>query len=115
MGIKMNNIFDFIFIACGVYLFYAALKMKQTGSLEGSILVNKNTDLKKAKDIPGYISYMFPKSMVVACVIVLSGGIGLYHAYVGAIELLQYIAMGITFLVLILYGVCSFRAAKRFL
>lgn len=115
MDRKMNNIFDIIFIACGVYLFYAAFKMKQTGSLEGSILVNKNIDLKKAKDVPGYISYMFPISLVTACVIVLSGGIGIFNTYVGGIDLLQYVFMGITFIVLIVYGVFSFRAAKRFL
>lgn len=115
MDRKMNNIFDIIFIACGVYLFYAAFKMKQTGSLEGSILVNKNIDLKKAKDIPGYIGYMFPISLVAACVIVLSGGIGIFNAYVGGIDLLQYVFMGITLIVLIIYGVFSFRAAKKFL
>lgn len=111
----MNNIFDMIFIVCGFYLIYSAVKMKKSGSLEGSMLVNKNADLKKAKDIPGYIRFIYGKSIALGILIIVNGLLGVYNTYAGGLDVLQYIIMGISLVVIILYGVFSVKAANKYL
>ena len=51
----MDLMLDVFMAFFGAYLIYAAVKMKQTGELAKGIMVSKEADLSKAKDIPGYI------------------------------------------------------------
>lgn len=111
----MDSIFDVIIIVSAVYLIYSAIEMKRSGSVEGSVLVSKNTDLKKAKDIPGYIGYMYRKTLVLGAVGVIDGGLGIYNSYGGGLEIFQYIFTVVFFIGIVLYGVLSVRAARKFL
>lgn len=111
----MDSIFDIIIIVSAIYLIYSAYDMKKTGSIEGSILISKDTDLKKAKDIPGYIQYMYAKTMILGVLGIISGALGIYNSYGGNLDMLQYITMVIYFLVIVLYGYFSVKASKKFL
>ena len=60
----MDLMLDVFMAFFGAYLIYAAVKMKQTGELAKGIMVSKEADLSKAKDIPGYIQYMYGKTIL---------------------------------------------------
>lgn len=91
------------------------MEMKRSQSIEGSILISKEIDLKKAKDIPGYIQYMYYKTLVLGVVGLISGALGIYNSYGGGLDSVQYISMILYFMAIVLYGYFSVRAAKRFL
>ena len=63
-GQNMNVFFDLIEIMAGAYILYNAFKMKKTGELEGSGLVGRNINPFTARDVKGFINYMFPFYMI---------------------------------------------------
>lgn len=70
----MNSfgIFDIIIVGCGLYLAYLAIDMKKTGMVSPTI-VGKGYDLKKAKDLQGFIDAMYMKSLVAGILTAIGG------------------------------------------
>lgn len=74
----MNSTFgfmDLIIVVSGAYLIYAAVQMKRTGEIAGSVIIGKGYDVKKAKDPQGFIDYMYLKSILMGVCVILSGGL----------------------------------------
>ena len=92
----MGSIFGIIGVACGLYIFYAVFRMKTEGIINETILVPKNTDMKKCKDKAAYIREAVPKMIVLGVVVLIYGCVDLYNSYV------QPIGNGIFWTVLIL-------------
>lgn len=61
------------FILIGVYSFYFASSMKKTGTIKAGWMVSRNIQLTDCKDIPGYITYVYPKTMRFATLVVAMG------------------------------------------
>ena len=72
-GKDMNLFFDLIEIAAGAYILYNAFKMKKSGELEGTGLVGRNINPFTARDVKGFISYMFPFYMIAGAIFVIGG------------------------------------------
>lgn len=113
----MNSTFGFMDIVIalsGTYLIYSAVKMKHTGEI-GSALVGKGYDLKKAKDLQGYIGYMYPKSILMGAVVMLSGGVDYLNMAYWNIPYFTPIVCGIFLVIIVIYGKISVDAQDRFL
>lgn len=112
----MNNLdfFDIIIILSGVYFIYVAVNMKRTGTVSSS-LVGKNFDAKKANDLPGFIEFMYMKSILIGIATVVCGVLDycneafLHLRYFSLIVCLIYVVM------LIVYGKLSIDAQKKYL
>ena len=59
--------FDFLLLALGAYLVYAAISMKSSGNIPNSIVPSQT--LVTCRDVKGYANYLFPwvAAFAVAC------------------------------------------------
>ena len=108
-----EHIMDIIIMACGAYLMYGGVTMKMSKTVP-PMLLGKNVDLKRAKDVPGYIAKMFVPTIAVGVLTILCGVIGvsgLLNAYVWGQT-----AMTFAFLAfIILYGFWLVKMQKEYL
>ncbi|MFA9375711.1 MAG: hypothetical protein ACERKZ_03040 [Lachnotalea sp.] len=106
---------DGIILACGVYMLYSAYLMKTKGELKVGWLVSKNIDLERSKDVSGYIKYMYMKVIAFAICTIVYGGIGVYSTYFTSLGMIQGIAFGLFFVMVIWFAFISARATKTYL
>ena len=78
----MEGIFGIIGIGAGLYSLYAWFQLKFKGIINTSILVPKDTNIKKCKDKEAYRAAAGPKLLVLAVVLILYGAEDLYNTYV---------------------------------
>ena len=69
----MEGIFGIIGIGAGLYSLYAWFQLKFKGIINTSILVPKDTNIKKCKDKEAYRAAAGPKLLVLAVVLILYG------------------------------------------
>lgn len=106
---------DIIFIGAGAYVVYAYVLMKTKGEITTSILMSKDVDIRKCKDIEGYKRFVMPKMLIFAAASLIYGGIGLISSYVVPIPaVIYYAAMGVFFAVLIWYACQTKKGIKMF-
>lgn len=112
---NFGGMIDGIIFICGIYMLYSAYLMKTKGELKAGILVSKNVNLERSKDLPGYIQYMYPRSIIFAVGILIYSTVALYSAYVTDLGTIPIITSGIFIVVVVWFGVVSMRANKKFL
>ena len=78
----MEGIFGIIGIGAGLYSLYAWFQLKFKGIINTSILVPKDTNIKKCKDKEAFRAAAGPKLLVLAVVLILYGAEDLYNTYV---------------------------------
>lgn len=109
------SIFDLIFLAAGAYIIYAFILLKTTGELKTQILLNRDTDLKKCKDLEGYKKFIAPKLLTFGIVCIIYGAFGLVNTYVAELPLWLYIAtMVLFFAALVWFALQSRKGTKEF-
>lgn len=111
----MNMFFDSIITSFGLYLIYQAIYMKKTGKVVEGLLVGKKTNMTRAKDIPGFVNFMFSKTLLLGVAGMLSGLCGISNDIVGGLEVLSAIASILLFATLIYFTVSDVKAQRRFL
>lgn len=110
----MDFLLDFVILGSGVYLVYAAVTMQHKGTVVDA-LAGRELDLKKVRDLPGYIRYMSVKTAALGVIGAAAGGYGLYNDRTGAAGALQLGVIAVYFIALVLYAVLNARAQKKFL
>ncbi|MBD5551322.1 MAG: hypothetical protein HDQ96_09110 [Lachnospiraceae bacterium] len=105
---------DIIIVLSGAYLIYASIQMKRTGEISSAI-VGKGYDLKKAKDPAGYIEYIYPKSIILGIIVMLSGGADYLNDKYWNLPYFALIVCGVFLVVLIIYGKITVDAQKKYL
>lgn len=108
------NIFDIIIVLSGIYLIYNAIIMKKKGVIN-TTLIGKGCDLKRAKDIPGFIKAMYLKSLILGIITVLVGGIDYGNEMFWNISYLGPISSFIFLILILVYGRFSLNAQKKYL
>ncbi len=114
----MNSTFgflDIILAVSGIYLIYTAVQMKRTGEINNSVMVGKGYDLKKAKDLKGYIEYMYLKTIIMGVLIIVSSALDYMNENYWKIP---YFSIGIYvvfWVLIIVYGKLSTDAQKKYL
>lgn len=114
----MNNVWsimDVIFAGAGVYAFYAYVLLKTKNEFTTSILLGKDIDIRKCKDVEGYKRFVLPKILIFGVSAFLYGGLGLVNTYIFPIPGALYAAaMVLFFVVLIWYGFQTKKGVQMF-
>ena len=111
----MDLLLDMFMAFFGSYLMYAAVNMKRTGEIAKGVIVGKNVDLAKATDIPGFIRYMYGKTLAIGFCALVCGLVGVYNDLYGGLLMLQLIMAVFFFAVVIVFGFFMVKAQKKFL
>jgi len=112
---NIDLLLDGFIAVFGVYLIYCAIKMKRTGELTPGIMVRGDTDLSHVKDLPGFIKYMYGKTVAIGICTVICGGVGIFNDLHGGLGMLQIVMTGVFFVVVVLFGIITMKAQKKYL
>lgn len=102
------------FVLIGLYSFYFAFSMKKTGTIKAGWMVSRNIQLTECKNIPGYIDYAYPKTMIFGSIVVIMGILLMIGAAVSfhAISAISILVLVVTYFV---YSSMMSRAQKEYL
>ncbi len=99
----------------GVYLIYCAVKMKRTGELVKGVMVRKDADLSKARDLQGYIGYMYAKTVAMGACTCVCGLVGIYNDTYGGLGMAYLGVVGVFFVAIVAFGYVTTKAQKKYL
>ena len=106
---------DIIILVFGAYIMGQYLLMKKDGELKENMLLPKEVNFKRCKDVPGFIKYMGPKQLVFGATVLLCGVIGILQDATGWDNMLVYmISIVICLTSIIWYSVSMKKAIKAF-
>lgn len=109
-----SSLMDIIIIVGGAYIAYAAILLKLTGEIKESVLLGKNMDVKKCKDLEGFKRFLFPRALLMGIFTVLFGVAGIVNAQVVDLGNLYFGLLGLLLVLLVWYFVDYRRGIKRF-
>ncbi|MCD7818027.1 MAG: hypothetical protein LUH07_03105 [Lachnospiraceae bacterium] len=115
MDSSLYTIIDIVVAACGIYVIVQYILMVRTHQLRQNMLLPKDLQIKRCKDVDGYIKAVGSKQLV----------FGISGTVCGVVSLLQdvygyynvFVSMGVMALFIILcvwYGRASGKAIKEF-
>lgn len=108
-------IMDAAIVASGIYVLYMYFTMAKSGKLRQNMLIPQNLDVKKCKDVAGYIQFIGTKQIIFGLVAVISGGIGLLQDFTQLIGAVPYIIVIMIFFVYALwFGLQVKKAGQMF-
>ena len=114
-GTNMTSLMDIIIIAAGVYLLYGWFQLKFENYITPGIMIPKDLDQSKCKDLEGFKSYMGLRTLITGLCSVVSGLLGIISAYVVKINpVIYWVMYFVFFAVLVWYMVASKKAQKNF-
>lgn len=108
------SIMDVIFVGAGVYMLYALILMKKTGEIKTELLLSKDVNLKKCKDLEGYKCYIAPKMLIFGLGALLYGAAGLLNTYVTPLGIFYTAALVLFLADLIWFALQSKKGVQRF-
>ena len=109
----MDIITLFLF-GSGIYLIFINIKMKKTGEIPKA-LVSSKIKLERAKDIPGFINYMFIRGIIFGCIISAFSAITIIKDYMAIDSTVLFVMQIIEFVAIIYYMVVASKAATKYL
>ena len=100
---KVWSIMDLLFAGAGLYALYAYYLLKTKGEITTSILMSKDVDIRKCKDIEGYKVFVAPKILIFGAAALLYGILGLVNSYVSPVPGVLYTAAMVLFFVILIW------------
>ena len=107
-------IITILLFVCGVYIIFNSLKMKASGTIPKSLISNK-INLERAKNIPGYISYMFPRGIIFGIALCIFSSVLIAGEFTEVNPVLMLIVQLGYFFGIIYYSAISIKAQNKFL
>ena len=109
------SIMELLFAGAGLYAIYAYYLLKTKGEITTSILMSKDVDIRKCKDIEGYKAFVAPKILIFGIAALLYGILGLVNSYVSPIPGALYAsAMVLFFAVLVWFAFQTRKGVQMF-
>lgn len=106
---------DAVIVGCGVYVLYLYVNMIKSGQIKSSMLIPQNIDVKKCRDVEGFIRFTGTKQLIFAVVAILCGGIGLLQDFTQLIGTVPYMIVILIFFIYALwFGMQIKKAVKMF-
>lgn len=111
------SIFDWLILACGLYLIYAGFLMVKKRELKKGLLVSKDLDLNKLDEAnkDGYINAMGKKTLLFGIITVGYCAVNLISAYIVDLGAVQIVFYFLFLFALIWYAVILMKAQKKYL
>ena len=110
---SFDMILNILIMACGIYMLYWAIQMKQNKKIP-EMLVGKNFPIERAHDPEGFIKATFPITFVTGAALFVAGAIGALEL-LAAYPMVDTIINFVEVVVIIAYGMLLMRAQKRYL
>ena len=115
MDSSVWTLLDIIFIGAGLYAFYAFYLMKTKNEVKTNILLSNDVDIKKCKDLKGYISFIAPRTVIFAASCTIYGVTGIINSYVVEVPSVLYTAlMIILFIIIVWFAFQTKKSVKLF-
>lgn len=95
-----NSLFvivDGMVMLCGIYVVYLYIVMVTTGKLSQNVLMPKEVNIKKCKDVPGFIRYIGWKQLLFGVIAILCGTLGIVQDYMNAVHPVLYLGSIVVF------------------
>ena len=109
------SVLDVIFVGAGFYVLYGWFVMRTKGEITTTILLNKEVDPKKCRDLEGYKAYISPKMLILGISALIYGTAGLVNTYVTPLPGVAYGIVMVLFLaVLIWFALAARKGVKKF-
>lgn len=97
---SMFSLVDMVVVACGVYVIFLCLEMKLTGKLKQNMLMPKGLDVKRCRDVEGYIRTIVMKQLLLGVFAIGCGILGLLQDFgVGPVNSAVYLSSILAFAV----------------
>lgn len=112
---NVDNLMNIMFLVVGAYTIYSAILMMTKGEISKWLLGEK-TDLKKCRDVQGFINYLGMKVLIFGIVIVLFSVVGFINTFV--VKIGKYYLLGMTavlLVALVAFTIMYLKARKKFL
>ena len=91
----MDEVISILIIASGIYVLYAAIRLKNDGQINKSLMISPSQ--------PGFQKFMFPRTLALSLVTILLGIWELAGKYTGLFEIVSDFALFSELAVLILF------------
>ena len=71
----MDEVISILIIASGIYVLYAAIRLKNDGQINKSLMISPSqpADRTNCKNIQGFQKFMFPRTLALSLVTILLG------------------------------------------
>ena len=109
---NLEGIFGILAIGCGIYCLYGYFMMKTKKEVNRTILLPKDVNIKKCKDLDGYCKETSLPLLLLGVVTTLYGVSDLYNTYVGGADKL-FIAMLVIFFATLVLFIVRVRKCNR--
>lgn len=110
---SMMSFMDLIIVAGGLYMLYGYFLLVFKNEIKQGLIISKNRDVSRCKDLEGYKRYLAPKLLAFSVGAILCGGLGLYQTYVGPLPAAVYWVFYGLFLAVLIWFAYSARAAEK--
>ena len=110
---NMWSIMDIIFAGAGLYVVYAWYLLKKTGEIKREILMNKDVNLRKCKNLEGYKTFIAPRMLLFGLASVALGLVGLINTYVVSLPAAVYVGCMVLFMVVLIWFTMQSKKALR--
>lgn len=109
------GVMDLLITLCGAYVIYQYIIMASSHTIRQNMLMPKDLDVKKCKDVEGYIRFIGVRQIGFGATAVICGIIGLVQDFMGVYNMPVSIGSIIVFLLFcIWYGKAMMDAQKKF-
>lgn len=111
---EISGLFGILAVAYGAYCIYAYYMVKVKGEIVVSLLLPKDTDVRKCKDIKGYCNEVQVPLLVLAIITFIYGAVDLYSAFVREIRTVGLIMVAIVLVALVFYSLYLKKINKKY-
>ncbi|WP_283680812.1 hypothetical protein [Parablautia sp. Marseille-Q6255] len=110
---SIMGLMDVMILLCGVYILYLSFVMIKTGKLKENALMPKDLEMKKCKDVAGFIRYMRAKQIILGGLAVISGAVGLAQDYGKLNSPVLYLGTIVVFIACVVWYCVAVKKASR--
>lgn len=110
----IDGIFGIIALGCGVYCLYGYYMLKTRHEIKNSILLPKDVNVKKCKDLEGYCREAGKPLLALGIVTSLYGFSDLYNTYVGGADIVFLVMMALMFIMLVIFVIQVRKYNKKY-
>ncbi|WP_130836820.1 hypothetical protein [Lachnoclostridium sp. Marseille-P6806] len=108
------NAFNYVLIAAGAYVLYAAVILKTRGKITKNLMLSPGVSENMIGDREGFARYMFPRTAVLGAAVAFAGGWDVVFPGVAGTGQIELAVIAVFTILLIRYLRAVKKAEKRF-